>query len=156
MIALLQRVVEASVSVDGAEVGRIGAGLLVFLGVRRADSERESERLLERVLAYRVFSDGHGRMNRSLRDLGGGLLVVPQFTLCADTRSGRRPSFSSAADPDVGRRLYEHFVSLAREAHHHVETGRFAAPMVVGLVNDGPVTFWLEVSPGAPTGPRDG
>jgi D-tyrosyl-tRNA(Tyr) deacylase len=151
MIGLLQRVTEASVSVDGEIVGRIGAGLLVLLGVQKGDSEAEAERLLERLLTYRVFEDADGRMNRSLLDVGGELLVVSQFTLAAETRKGTRPGFSTAAPPDEGRRLYEDFVERARKRLAHVATGRFGAMMQVALVNDGPVTFWLEVPPGAPS-----
>jgi D-tyrosyl-tRNA(Tyr) deacylase len=151
MIGLLQRVTEASVSVDGEIVGRIGAGLLVLLGVQKGDSEAEAERLLERLLTYRVFEDADGRMNRSLLDVGGELLVVSQFTLAAETRKGTRPGFSTAAPPDEGRRLYEEFGERARQRLAHVATGRFGAMMQVALVNDGPVTFWLEVPPGAPS-----
>lgn len=148
MIALLQRVLEASVVVDGETVGRIGPGLAVLLGVQKGDSEAESERLLARVLGYRIFDDGEGRMNRSVRDVGGALLVVSQFTLAADTGRGTRPGFSTAAPPDEGLRLYEHFVAAARRAIAEVATGRFGAAMRLSLVNDGPVTFWLEVPPG--------
>ncbi len=147
MIALLQRVTRARVLVEGEIVGEIRAGLLVFLGVVAGDTEREADRLLERVLRYRVFPDGAGRMNRSLSDTGGGLLVVSQFTLAADTRKGLRPSFSQAADPGEGRRLYQRFVERARALHGACETGRFGAHMAVELTNDGPVTFWLEVGP---------
>jgi D-tyrosyl-tRNA(Tyr) deacylase len=147
MIGLLQRVREARVSVEGREVGAIGAGLLVFVGVEKDDDERTAARLLERLLSYRVFGDDQGRMNRSLRDVGGGLLLVSQFTLAADTRKGARPSFSSAAPPDDGRRLFEHLVALARAGHAQVATGEFGADMQVSLVNDGPVTFWLQVAP---------
>jgi D-tyrosyl-tRNA(Tyr) deacylase len=147
MIGLLQRVREARVSVEGREVGAIGAGLLVFVGVEKGDDERTAARLLERLLSYRVFGDDQGRMNRSLRDVGGGLLLVSQFTLAADTRKGARPSFSSAAPPDDGRRLFEHLVALARAGHAQVATGEFGADMQVSLVNDGPVTFWLQVAP---------
>jgi D-tyrosyl-tRNA(Tyr) deacylase len=147
MIGLLQRVREARVSVEGREVGAIGAGLLVFVGVEKGDDERTAARLLERLLSYRVFGDDQGRMNLSLRDVGGGLLLVSQFTLAADTRKGARPSFSSAAPPDDGRRLFEHLVALARAGHAQVATGEFGADMQVSLVNDGPVTFWLQVAP---------
>lgn len=147
MIALLQRVLGAHVEVDGATVGAIGGGLLVFLGVERGDSAREAEGLAARVLDYRVFEDGAGRMNRSLRDAGGGLLVVPQFTLAADTRKGLRPSFTPAADPATGEALFGHFVDAARRSGIPVATGRFGATMRVHLVNDGPATFWLEVRP---------
>jgi D-tyrosyl-tRNA(Tyr) deacylase len=119
--------------------------LLVFIGVEQGDDETAAVRLLERLLGYRVFSDLEGRMNLSLRDVGGGLLLVSQFTLAADTHKGARPSFSSAAPPEEGRRLFEHLVKLARNAHPLVATGEFGADMRVSLVNDGPVTFWLKV-----------
>ena len=144
MIGLLQRVSEAEVRVAGEPVGRIGRGLLVLVGVQRGDGETQADRLLERLLGYRVFPDAEERMNRSLRDIRGGLLLVPQFTLAADTRKGTRASFTSAAAPDEGRRLFGYLVERARRAHPQVETGRFGADMQVGLVNDGPVTFWLE------------
>jgi len=147
MIGLLQRVSEASVTVNGQAVGRIGRGLLVLVGVQRGDSEREADRLLERLLTYRVFPDDEGRMNRSLLDIGGGLLLVPQFTLAADTRKGTRPGFSRAAEPAEGRRLFDYITSQALRRHSTVETGVFGANMQVALVNDGPVTFWLEVAP---------
>ncbi|MDW8467915.1 MAG: D-aminoacyl-tRNA deacylase [Burkholderiales bacterium] len=147
MIALLQRVAEASVSVAGETVAAIGPGLLVFVAVERGDAEAQAARLAERVLGYRVFADGAGRMNRSLADTGGALLAVPQFTLAADTASGTRPSLSRAADPVLGARLFEHFVACARAAGASVATGRFGAHMEVRLVNDGPVTFWLSVPP---------
>ena len=144
MIGLLQRVTRASVSVAGETIGEIGPGLLVLVGVQKGDDEKRAERLLERLLGYRVFPDQSGRMNRSLRDVGGGLLLVPQFTLAADTRKGTRASFTSAAPPEEGRRLFDHLVSRARVRHQPVATGRFGADMQVALVNDGPVTFWLE------------
>lgn len=147
MIGLLQRVAEAAVTVEGGPVARIGRGLLVLVGVQRGDAEREADRLLERLLTYRVFADDEGRMNRSLQDVGGGLLLVSQFTLAADTRKGTRPGFSPAAEPELGRRLFEYMISRARERHSTVETGVFGANMQVSLVNDGPVTFWLEVTP---------
>ena len=149
MIGLLQRVTSASVSVQGRVVGAIGPGLLALVGVERGDSEASAARLLERLLGYRVFPDAAGRMNLSLADTGGGLLLVPQFTLAADTRKGTRASFSSAAPPEEGRRLFELLVALARAAHAPVATGEFGADMQVALVNDGPVTFWLEVAPGS-------
>ena len=147
MIGLLQRVTEARVEIEGQCIADIGRGLLVLIGVQRADSERESERLLERLLGYRVFPDEAGRMNRDLRQIGGGLLLVPQFTLAADTRSGTRPGFSTAAPPAEGQRLFEHLVERARAVHEPVAAGRFGADMQVALVNDGPVTFNLEVNP---------
>lgn len=147
MIALLQRVTHASVCVDGAEIGRIATGLLVLIGVERGDTQAQAGRLLERILAYRVFPDTAGKMNLSLTQQGGGLLLVPQFTLAADTRSGNRPGFSSAAAPEVGRQLFEYLVSLARQQHPTVAAGEFGADMQVSLCNDGPVTFWLQVAP---------
>ena len=147
MIALLQRASSASVVVDGETVGAIGAGLMVLVCAERHDSEREADALLAKLLAYRVFSDDAGKMNRSVADVGGGLLLVPQFTLAADTRSGTRPSFTPAAPPDQGRRLFDYFVEHARRQHGTVETGRFGADMKVSLTNDGPVTFWLQTRP---------
>lgn len=144
MIGLLQRVSSARVEVGGAEVGAIGAGLLVLVGVQRGDTEARAERLLERLLGYRVFSDGEGRMNLSLRDRGGGLLLVPQFTLAADTKKGTRASFTAAASPAEGQLLFELLVASARRVHAPVATGVFGADMRVGLTNEGPVTFWLE------------
>jgi D-aminoacyl-tRNA deacylase len=144
MIALIQRVREARVDVAGESVGRIGAGLLAFVAVQPADGEAQAQRLLERLLGYRVFADAQGRMNRSLSDAGGGLLLVSQFTLAADTNSGMRPSFTSAATPEAGRRWFERLVELAKIRHAPVEIGRFGAHMDVTLINDGPVTFWLE------------
>ena len=162
MIGLLQRVGEARVLVDGGSVGAIGRGLLVFVGVQKGDDEARAERLLERLLGYRVFPDATGRMNLSLRDLragrsaergsaesvadesAAGLLLVPQFTLAADTRKGTRASFTSAAAPADGKRLFDLLVRRAQATHAPVATGRFGADMQVGLINDGPVTFWLE------------
>jgi D-tyrosyl-tRNA(Tyr) deacylase len=147
MIGLLQRVTRASVDVVGATVGEIGPGLLVLLGVQRGDTQREADRLLERIATYRIFDDADGRMNVSLLDSGGALLVVSQFTLAAETRKGTRPGFSTAAAPEAGERLYEYFVAAARRRIPTVATGRFGARMRVTLINDGPVTFWLEVAP---------
>jgi D-tyrosyl-tRNA(Tyr) deacylase len=147
MIGLLQRVSHASVVVDGATIGAIGAGLLVLVCAEKGDTEREADALLAKLLAYRVFADGAGKMNCSLADTGGDLLLVPQFTLAADTRSGTRPSFSPAAAPDDARRLFDHFVRQARARHAKVETGQFGADMQVSLTNDGPVTIWLRVDP---------
>lgn len=144
MIALIQRVTEARVVVEGEVVGAIGAGLLALVAVEPGDTEARAERMLERLLGYRVFDDGEGRMNRSLRDVGGGLLLVSQFTLAADTRKGTRPGFSTAAEPVLGRRVFDHLVACARAAHAEVATGRFGAHMRVHLVNDGPVTLRLE------------
>ncbi len=144
MIGLLQRVAQARVEVSGETVGAIERGLLVMVGVQRGDSIARGERLLERLLGYRVFPDADDRMNLSLRDIGGGLLLVPQFTLAADTRKGTRASFTSAAPPDEGDRLFADLVARAHAAHPQVATGRFGADMQVSLTNDGPVTFWLE------------
>lgn len=145
MIGLLQRVASASVTVHGRVVGEIARGLLVLVAVQPDDGEAQVERLLERLLGYRVFEDEAGRMNRSVREVGGGLLLVPQFTLAADTGRGMRPSFTRAAAPELGQRLFEHLVERARNQYGQVETGVFGAHMAVRLVNDGPVTFWLEV-----------
>ncbi|MBI3283452.1 MAG: D-tyrosyl-tRNA(Tyr) deacylase [Burkholderiales bacterium] len=147
MIALLQRVSHASVTVAGATTGQIAAGLLVLLCAERGDSTRQADALLKKLLGYRVFSDAAGKMNLSLNDTRGGLLLVPQFTLAADTNSGTRPSFTPAAPPELGRELFDYFVTEARRLHPTVETGRFGADMQVALTNDGPVTFWLQVSP---------
>jgi D-aminoacyl-tRNA deacylase len=144
MIALIQRVLSADVHVGTERVGAIGPGLLALVAVEPADDEARCRRMAERLLGYRVFSDAEGRMNRSLADTGGGLLLVSQFTLAADTRQGMRPSFTSAAPPEVGRREFDRLLALCRAAHPTVETGRFGAHMVVSLVNDGPVTFRLE------------
>jgi D-tyrosyl-tRNA(Tyr) deacylase len=144
MIGLLQRVRTARVEVAGEVVGAIGPGLLVFIAVKQGDDEKNADRLLERLLGYRVFPDAGGRMNLSVRDAGGGLLLVPQFTLAADTKQGLRPSFTPAAMPDEGKRLFEHLASRARMQHALVATGVFGADMQVTLTNDGPVTFWLE------------
>ena len=141
MIALLQRVSEASVRVDGEVIGQIGCGLLVLLCAEHGDTEAVGDKLLAKILKLRIFADEAGKMNRSVQDVGGGLLVVSQFTLAADVSGGNRPSFTQAAAPDQGRRLYEHFVAQARAAHPWVQTGRFAADMKVALVNDGPVTL---------------
>lgn len=145
MISLIQRVQSARVDVEGRTVGAIGPGLLALVAVQPNDGEAQARRMLERLLGYRVFSDEQGRMNRSLTDTGGGLLLVSQFTLAADTRSGMRPSFTSAASPEHGRRWFDRLVALARAAHPGVEIGQFGAHMDVHLVNDGPVTFWLDV-----------
>ena len=152
MIALIQRVSQARVTVDGRTTGEIGAGLLALVCAERGDTEAQAERLLAKMLSYRVFSDAAGKMNLPVQNMdgngnAGGLLVVSQFTLAADTNSGTRPSFTPAASPEDGRRLYEHFVAQARAAHPQVQTGEFGAMMQVSLVNDGPVTFWLRVPP---------
>lgn len=145
MLALLQRVSQARVTVGGHDIGRIDDGLLVFIGVEKGDGEAQADRMLERLLGYRVFSDSEGRMNRSVTDTGGGLLLVPQFTLPADTRKGTRPSLSPAAAPEVGRRVFAYLVDRARAAHGKVASGEFGADMKVSLTNDGPVTFMLDV-----------
>lgn len=148
MIGLLQRVAQAQVAVEGAVVASIGEGALVLVGVEAGDGARQAERLVERLLGYRVFADGEGRMNLSLRDVEGELLLVPQFTLAADTGKGTRPSFSSAATADAGRTLFERVVVAARSSYPRVACGHFGADMKVTLTNDGPVTFWLRVPPG--------
>jgi len=145
MLGLIQRVKHASVEVEGQTVGRIGSGLLLFLGVEKEDDEASAEALLKKVLAYRVFPDAEGKMNLNLQQAGGGLLVVSQFTLAADTRKGLRPSFSRAGSPALAESLYDHFVRRAREFHDPVATGVFAADMQVSLQNDGPVTFMLSI-----------
>ncbi len=147
MIGLLQRVSRARVEIGGETVGAIGPGLMVLIGVEREDTERTGDRLVERLVGYRVFPDTGGKMNRSVVDAGGGLLLVPQFTLPADTRKGTRPSLSNAAPPEVGERLFAHVVARAHALHPIVETGRFGADMQVTLTNDGPVTFMLRVAP---------
>ncbi len=144
MIALIQRVSRAHVEVDGATVGAIDGGLLALVAVQPDDGETEAARLLDRMLGYRVFPDAEGRMNRSLTEAGGGLLLVSQFTLAADTKKGMRPGFSTAAPPEAAERWFLRLVELARKQHPKVEIGRFGAHMAVHLVNDGPVTFWLE------------
>ena len=144
MIGLIQRVSRAEVQVEGQTVGAIGHGILALVGVRRGDSNAAADRLLERLLTYRVFSDEQGKMNLSLRDTGGGLLLVPQFTLAADTHKGTRAGFSTAAAPEEALTLFTYLVEKARAAHPTVATGTFGAHMQVLLVNDGPVTFWLE------------
>lgn len=144
MIGLLQRVSQASVDVNNKTIALIQCGLLVFIGIEKEDSENQADRLLERILGYRVFPDKEGRMNRSLTDTCGGLLLVPQFTLPADTRKGTRPGFSTAAPPEKGKQLFEYFLDKARQTYAHVQAGEFGADMQVSLVNDGPVTFWLQ------------
>lgn len=146
MIGLIQRVTQAQVVVAGETVGKIEQGILLLLGVEKADTATQAKRLLERVLGYRVFSDEAGKMNLALRDIGGGLLIVPQFTLPADTRKGMRPSFTPAAPPEQGKQGFDLFCTYAREQHPSVQTGVFGADMQVSLVNDGPVTFWLQVN----------
>ena len=149
MIALIQRVSEASVHVNGKTVGEISRGILALVGVEKGDSEAQAERLLQRVLSYRIFPDNEGRMNLDVQQAGGSLLLVPQFTLAANTHKGNRPSFTSAAPPDEGKRLFGYFVEKARQSMQDTATGEFGADMKVHLVNDGPVTFWLQVPPTA-------
>ena len=146
MIAVLQRVSEASVRVEGAVIGQIGTGLLVLLCAEKGDTEAVADKMLAKILKLRIFSDDAGKMNLSLQDVGGGLLVVSQFTLAADVAGGNRPSFTQAAAPEDGRRLYEYFVAQARKAHPEVQTGRFAADMKVSLVNDGPITIPMRMT----------
>ena len=150
MICLLQRVREARVEVDGATIGAIGPGLLVLVCAERGDTELEADKLLTKLLRLRIFNDAAGKINRSVQDVAGGLLLVSQFTLAADTSGGNRPSFTQAAAPDEGRRLYDYFVAQARAAHPEVATGQFAADMQVHLINDGPVTVPLRMAPAQP------
>lgn len=150
MIALIQRVSRASVEVDGETVGAIGRGILALVAVEKGDTEKEGRRLAEKLLAYRIFPDETGRMNRSVQDVGGELLLVSQFTLAADTRSGNRPSFTPAAAPEEGRRLFDWWVEQVRSRYSRIATGRFGADMQVALVNDGPVTFHLRIAPQEP------
>lgn len=147
MIGLLQRVREAKVVVGTETAGEIGAGLLVLVCAERGDTEEEADRLLDRLLSYRVFADRAGKMNLNVKQTGGGLLLVPQFTLAADTRKGNRPSFTPAASPEIAERLFDHMLAGARQAHTPVASGRFGAHMQVSLTNDGPVTIWLRVEP---------
>ena len=147
MIALLQRVSQASVSVEGVAIGAIGTGLMVLVCAERGDTEKQADALLAKLLGFRVFGDEAGKMNLSVADVKGALLLVPQFTLAADTRSGTRPSFTPAASPQDGLRLFDYFVAQARAKHPQIETGRFGADMSVSLTNEGPVTFWLQVAP---------
>lgn len=145
MKVLLQRVKHASVEVENQTIGAIDQGLLLFVGIEKEDTHEVLTKMAKKVLAYRVFSDNVGKMNLSVTDIQGGVLAVSQFTLAAETKKGLRPGFSSAATPDQAERLYEEFVGLLRDAHNTVETGQFAADMKVSLLNDGPVTFWLEM-----------
>jgi D-tyrosyl-tRNA(Tyr) deacylase len=145
MIGLLQRVRSARVEIEARTAGAIGRGLLVLVGVEQGDDKARADRLLERLLGYRVFPDSAGKMNLSVTDIGGGLLLVPQFTLAADTETGMRPSFTPAAAPEEGRRLFDYLVQQARTQYAPVEAGVFGADMQVTLTNDGPVTFWLQV-----------
>jgi D-tyrosyl-tRNA(Tyr) deacylase len=147
MIGLLQRVTQACVAVDNKIIASIKNGLLVFIGIEKGDTKTQADRLLDRLLGYRVFSDQNGKMNLGLTDIQGGLLLVPQFTLPADTRKGMRPSFSSAAPPEIGKQLFDYLVARAKEQYIHVHSGQFGAVMQVTLTNDGPVTIWLQVQP---------
>nr|WP_024966232.1 D-aminoacyl-tRNA deacylase [Pantoea sp. IMH] len=145
MIALIQRALNASVTVAGETIGKIGPGLVILLGVEKGDDEQKAQRLCERVLGYRIFSDEQGKMNLNVQQAGGSVLVVSQFTLAADTQKGMRPSFSGGAEPAGAERLYEYFIDCCRQKNITTKTGQFAADMQVALVNDGPATFWLQV-----------
>lgn len=147
MIGLLQRVRKASIHINDKEIAKIGQGLLVLIGIEKGDTDKQADRLIERLLGYRVFSDPDDKMNLSLRDVQGGLLLVPQFTLPADTHKGMRPSFTPAASPEVGKILFDYLVKQANQQFPIVAAGQFAANMQVSLINDGPVTFWLQVKP---------
>ncbi len=144
MIGLLQRVSSAAVSINNHKIANIGTGLLLFIGIEKNDTQQQADRLLDKILAYRVFPDQDNKMNLSLSDIQGGLLLVPQFTLPADTKKGLRPSFSAAATPELGEQLFDYLLSCAKKKHGIVETGKFGADMQVSLINDGPVTFWLQ------------
>ncbi len=144
MIGLLQRVKNASVTVNDQVIGAVGKGLLVLVCAEKGDSEEQCEKLAKKVLAYRIFEDENGKMNKSVSDIGGEILIVSQFTLAADTAKGLRPSFTPAADPETGKRLYEHFIERVRESGLKTQTGQFGANMQVALINDGPVTIWLK------------
>lgn len=144
MIGLLQRVKNASVTVNDQVIGAVGKGLLVLVCAEKGDSEEQCEKLAKKVLAYRIFEDENGKMNKSVSDIGGEILIVSQFTLAADTAKGLRPSFTPAADPETGKRLYEHFIEKVRESGLKTQTGQFGANMQVALINDGPVTIWLK------------
>ncbi|MET1256527.1 D-aminoacyl-tRNA deacylase [Aliikangiella maris] len=145
MIVLIQRVTSANVVVDENIIGQIDQGILALVGIEKNDTPEKAERLFERLAGYRIFTDDAGKMNLSVADIQGEILLVPQFTLAADTRKGMRPSFSSAAPPETGRQLFEYFVSYARQRFTAIETGQFGADMKVSLCNDGPVTFWLQI-----------
>ena len=145
MIALIQRVSHASVVVDGNTIGEIAQGVLAFIGVEKNDTEAEASRLLDKILSYRIFADSDDKMNLSVQDINGGVLLVPQFTLAADTQKGNRPSFSSAAPPALGEQLFNNLVEQARNKYQKIETGKFGADMKISLLNNGPVTFWLQV-----------
>lgn len=147
MIGLIQRVSGANVQVDGLNIGEIGTGILVLVGIERQDGPEQATRLASRLIAYRIFPDAFGKMNRSVRDVGGSLLLVPQFTLAADTSSGLRPSFSRAAPPEIGEAMFNALVAAVAATGVPYACGRFGADMKVSLINDGPVTFWLQVPP---------
>lgn len=147
MIALIQRVTSASVNIEGRCVGEIRHGLLALIGVEKCDTASEADRLLQRILGYRIFADTEDKMNLSLQDVSGGLLLVPQFTLAADTQKGMRPGFSTAATPEEGKKLFHLLLEKAGKLHPDTHSGQFGADMKVALVNDGPVTFWLQVKP---------
>ena len=149
MIGLLQRVGSAQVSINSNIIASIEAGLLVFIGVEKGDTQQQADRLLEKILGYRVFPDEDDKMNLSLSEVNGGLLLVPQFTLPADTKKGMRPSFSAAAPPELGKQLFDYLLERAIQQHPLVESGQFGADMQVSLTNDGPVTFWLQTPPRA-------
>lgn len=149
MIAVIQRVTRAEVTVAGESVGKIDRGILALIAIERGDTEAQADRLAERILGYRIFGDAEDKMNLNVTDVSGGVLLVSQFTLAADTRKGMRPSFTPAADPETGKRLFDYFVEKVRARHSPVETGRFGANMQIELVNDGPVTFTLNVPPAA-------
>ncbi|WP_036253071.1 D-aminoacyl-tRNA deacylase [Methylobacter sp. BBA5.1] len=146
MLTIIQRVTTANVTVNNEVIGQIGKGIMALVAVEREDSEKDAQRLLERMLNYRIFADDNDRMNLSLRDIGGGLLLVPQFTLAADTNSGNRPSFTPAASPEKGQQLFGYLRQLASATYPHVEFGQFGADMQIALVNDGPVTFTLRTT----------
>lgn len=146
MIALIQRVSEAKVVVNKINIGEIQQGILAFIGIEKEDSEEQVSRLVDKVLSYRIFADDEDKMNLSVQDIKGGLLLVPQFTLAADTQKGCRPSFSSAAPPELGETLFKEFVKQAKNKYQKIDTGQFGADMKISLLNDGPVTFWLQVN----------
>jgi len=146
MIALIQRVTEAKVVVEGENIGEIGQGILAFVGIEKADNAEFVSRLLNKILSYRIFADNEDKMNLSVQDMKGGLLLVPQFTLVADTQKGCRPSFSSAAPPDLGETLFNELVLQAKNKYQNIATGKFGSDMKISLINDGPVTFWLQVN----------
>lgn len=146
MIALIQRVSEAKVVVNNKNIAEIQQGILAFVGIEKDDSTIQASRLVDKILSYRIFSDKEGKMNLSVQDIKGGLLLVPQFTLAADTQKGCRPGFSSAAAPELGEKLFNEFIKQAKDKYQYVDTGQFGADMKVSLLNDGPVTFWLQIN----------